>query len=370
LDSRHDDAGWSAVSRFVAILAGGSGTRLWPLSRADWPKQLLALLGDRSLVQATVDRVAPLVGPERTLVVTEASHADQLREQLPELPAENILVEPTRRGTAAAVGLGAVTIAARDPGATMASLHSDAAVVDGDEFRACLTASFELAESDDWLVTMGVRPTSPHTGMGYIEVVPEIGTYNGRVAHEALRFVEKPSRETAERFIEQGFVWNPGMFVWRTSVVLQEFARWLPAISAGLREIGDAIATPGAMETLRSVYPRIPVETIDFGIMERADRVATIPASFGWSDVGSWGELYLIAPKDDAGNVVRGQHVGIDTQGVLLHGADRPVFTIGVHDLVIVDLPDALLICSRAEAERVKALVEQLQADGSWKHLT
>jgi len=358
------------VSRYVAILAGGSGSRLWPLSRARMPKQLLGLLGERSLVQATVDRVAPLVGPEHILIVTEASHAEQLRDQLPELPAKNILVEPTRRGTAAAVGLGAVTIAARDPGATMASLHSDAAVIDGEEFRACLTAAFELAEADDWLVTMGARPTSPNTGMGYIEVGPEIGTFNGRVAHHALRFVEKPNRETAERFIEQGFVWNPGMFIWRTSVVLDEFDRLLPAISAGLGTIGEAIPTAGAADTLQAVYPRLPVETIDFGIMERASRVATIPASFGWSDVGSWGELFLIAPKDEAGNVIRGEHVGIDTQGVLVHGTDRPVFTIGVQDLVIVDLPDALLICNRTDAERVKALVEQLQADPAWKPLT
>ncbi len=358
------------MSRYVAILAGGSGTRLWPLSRANVPKQLLALLGERSLVQATVDRVIPLVGPEHVLIVTEASHAEQLRAQLPELPAQNILVEPTRRGTAAAVGLGAVMIAARDPSATMASLHSDAAVVDADEFRACLTAAFELAEADDWLVTMGVRPTSPHTGMGYIEVGPEIGAYNGRVAHRALRFVEKPDRETAGRFIGQGYVWNPGMFIWRTSVVLREFARLLPSIHAGLAEIASAMPTDGAAETLRRVYPTLPIQTIDYGIMERAERVATIPASFGWSDVGSWGELFLIAPKDADGNVVRGQHLGIDTRDALVHGTSRPIFTIGVRDLVIVDLPDALLVCNRADAERVKALVEQLQQDPSWKHLT
>ncbi len=357
------------MNRYVAILAGGSGTRLWPLSRSSVPKQLLALLGERSLVQATVDRVVPLVGPEHVLIVTEASHAEQLRAQLPELPEENILVEPTRRGTAAAVGLGAVTIAARDPGATMASLHSDAAVIDAEEFRTCLMAAYELAEADDWLVTMGVRPTSPHTGMGYIEVGPEIGTYNGRAAHQALRFVEKPKREAAERFVREGFVWNPGMFIWRTSVVLQEFARHLPAIHAGLSEIGAAISTAGASDTLQSVYPTLPVETIDFGIMERAERVATIPASFGWSDIGSWGELFLIAPKDAEGNVIQGQHVGIDTRDVLVHGADRPVFTIGVQDLVIVDLPDALLVCNRADAERVKVLVERLQAEGGWQHL-
>src|SRR5687767_12864196 len=228
--------GTCAVNRYVAILAGGSGTRLWPLSRSTLPKQLLPLLGDRSLVQATVDRVAPLVGHDHILIVTEASHADQLREQLPELPTENILVEPTRRGTAAAVGWGAAAIASRDPGASVASLHSDAAVTDPDEFRACLTAAFEVAEADDWLVTMGARPTSPHTGMGYIQVGPPIGTFNGRQVHRAERFVEKPDRATAERYMREGFVWNPGMFIWRVGVVLAEFERLLPPIYAGLSE--------------------------------------------------------------------------------------------------------------------------------------
>lgn len=357
------------MSRYVAILAGGSGTRLWPLSRSTSPKQLLALLGDRSLVQATVDRVAPLVPPERILIVTEASHADALRAQLPELPPENILVEPMRRGTAAAVGLAAVTIAGRDPAATMASLHSDHAVMDESEFRACLAAAFEVAESAEWLVTMGVRPTSPHTGMGYIQVGPAIGTFNGRLAHRALRFIEKPDRETAERLVRDGFVWNPGMFAWRVSVVLEAFRRFLPAIFDGLAEFARQQSTTADPATLAGIYGSLPVETIDYGVMERAERVATIPVSFGWSDIGGWAELFEIADKDTDGNAIRGEHVGLDTRRVFVYGAERPVFTIGVHDLVIIDLPDALLICDRRESERIKALVERLQADANWHHL-
>jgi mannose-1-phosphate guanylyltransferase len=267
------------------------------------------------------------------------------------------------------VGWGATAIASRDPTATMASLHSDAAVTDPDEFRRCLTAAFEVAEADEWLVTMGARPTSPHIGMGYIEVGPPIGTFNGRQVHRAKQFVEKPGREVAERYVREGFVWNPGMFIWRVSVVLAEFERLLPAIHAGLTEIGAAIGSPSAHEVLHRVYPGLPVETIDFGIMEKAARVATIPSSFGWSDIGSWGELFQIAPKDADGNVVRGNHFGVNTHGVLVHGTNKPVFTIGVEDLVVVDLPDALLICSRADSERVKTLVEQLQAENRWKEL-
>lgn len=351
------------VGDYVAILAGGSGTRLWPLSRSHRPKQLLKLLGDRSLVQATVDRVLPLVPAEQVLIVTEASHAADLREQLPELPSENILVEPARRGTAAAVGFAATVISHRDPDATMASLHSDAAVLDAPEFRRALTAAFEVARADAWLVTLGIKPSSPHTGMGYIQVGEPLGDFAGRPAHRAVRFVEKPDRATAERLITEGYVWNPGMFIWRVAVILGYFERLLPEAHAVLREIGDAIGTPREKSVLLERYPSIPPETIDYGIMERADRIATIPADFGWSDVGSWGELLLIAPRDAQGNVVRGDHLGIDTRRTLVYAEDRPVFTLGVEDLVIVSLPDAVFVCHRDRAEEVRRIVERLQAD-------
>src|SRR5581483_8912191 len=185
---------------------------------------------------------------------TEASHAEDVRAQLPEIPTENILVEPTRRGTAAAVGLAAAHIAHRDPAASMAPLHSDAAVADADEFGACLTAAFEVAESDDWLVTLGIRPTHPHTGMGYIQVGQPMGLFHGRHAFRAVRFVEKPDRATAEQFIRAGYVWNPGMFVWRVDVILREYARLLPDIADALIRIQQAIGTRSEAETLRDRY--------------------------------------------------------------------------------------------------------------------
>ena len=357
------------MSRFVAILAGGSGTRLWPLSRSHRPKQLLTLIGDRSLIQSTVDRVVPMVPPERILIITEASHADALRAQVPEIPAENVVVEPARRGTAAAVGLAATIIAHRDPEATMASLHSDAAVLDAEGFRKSLAAAFAVAEHDDWLVTLGITPSSPHTGMGYIEVGQPLGSFEGKLAYRVVRFVEKPNHETATRFVEQGYVWNPGMFIWRTRVILREFARLLPAIEAPLDMIGSSLDSPGFEAALAAHYPGIPVETIDFGIMERASQIATIPSDFGWSDVGSWGELLNIAPADPEGNVVRGGHLGIETARTLVYASDRPVFTLGVDDLVIVDLPDALLVCHRDRAEEVKRLVDRLHERDDWRSL-
>lgn len=354
------------MSEYVAILAGGSGTRLWPLSRSRAPKQVLPLIGDRSLVQATVDRVRPLVAPERILIVTEATHADELRKQLPEIPSANVLVEPARRGTAAAVGLAAVEIAHRDPGATMASLHSDAVVLDAQQFRQVLAAAFALAVSDPWLVTLGIRPASPHTGMGYIEVGPPIGSFLGCPAYRAIRFVEKPERLVAEQFVRDGYLWNPGMFIWRVEVILEEFARQLPEIHRWLMAIGAAFGAPDEAVVRREVYQRMPTQTIDYGIMERAGRIATIPSGFGWSDVGNWAELLEIAPQDSYGNFTRGDYLGVDTRHTLVYGSTKPVFTVGIEDVVIVDLPDVLLVCHRSQAERVKELVERLRADPQW----
>ena len=351
------------MSEYVAILAGGSGTRLWPLSRAQRPKQLLALFGDRSLVQATVDRVAPLVPYERIVVVTEASHAGALREQLPELPAENILVEPVRRGTAAAIGLAVQWISHRDPGAVMASLHSDHAVGDAEDFRSGLAAAFEVARADDWLVTLGIKPSSPHTGMGYIQVGEALGQFGGRQAHRALRFVEKPDRATAEKFIADGYVWNPGYFIWRIEVIRAAFAQLLPDIHAHLAVIGAAMGSADAERVLHQEYPKLRVETIDYGIMERAEQLATIPADFGWNDIGGWGELWEMSERDADGNLAHGDYVGLQSSGNLVWGSNKPVFTLGVEDLVIVDAPDALLVVPRARAEQLKLLIEQLQAD-------
>ena len=350
---------------YVVILAGGSGTRLWPLSRSRQPKQLLALHSDRSLLQSTFDRVAPLVSPERVLVMTERSHSDALREQLPDVPADNVIVEPARRGTAGALALAAAAIHRRDPNAVMASVHSDAYIDDAEEFRRTLAAAFAVADSTRHLVLMGIPPTSPATGLGYIEAGDDLADVDGYGVRKVVRFVEKPELERARRFAISGrHFWNPGVFVWRTDVILEEFGAYEPRIHDLVMQIGEHLGTPRQADTLAEIYPTVPEQTIDNGIMERSSRVAVIPARFKWSDIGSWGEIFEAMPRDDQGNVTRGEHLGLGTQNSLVFATSRRVATIGLDDVVIVETPDVVLVCPRNRVQDVKKLVEKLKVDG------
>jgi mannose-1-phosphate guanylyltransferase len=351
---------------FLVILAGGSGSRLWPLSRSHKPKQLLALVGDRSLLQSTFDRNVPLVPPERIIVMTEQSHADGIREQLPELPPENVIVEPARRGTAGSLGLAAAAIAERDPEAVMASVHSDAYIADAEEFRNTLSAAFAAAEKTKQLVLMGIEPSSPSTQLGYIEAAEKIDELDGYTVRKVARFVEKPELERARQFAKSGrHYWNPGVFVWRVEVILAELKRLQPRIHELVREIAASLATPQGAETLARVYPTVPIETIDVGVMEKSDRVAVVPARFPWSDIGSWAEIFDVLPRDADGNAVHGEHIGLGTRNTLVYSTSKPIATIGLSDMVVVETPDVILVCSRDRAADVKKMVENLQLDPS-----
>jgi mannose-1-phosphate guanylyltransferase len=355
---------------YVVILAGGSGSRLWPLSRSHRPKQLLALAGERSLLQATFDRNAALVPPERIIVMTEQSHDDGIREQLPELPPENIIVEPARRGTAGSLGLAAAIIHERDPEAVMASVHSDAHIADADEFRRTLSAAFAAAEKTGQLVLMGIEPTSPSTQLGYIEGGENLDEIDGYTVRKVARFVEKPDIGRARQFATSGrHYWNPGVFVWRTQVILEEFARLAPRIHEVITQIARDLRTPTGPDTLARLYPTVPVDAIDTGIMEKSDRVAVVPARFPWSDIGSWGELFEMLPRDDDGNATHGEHVGLGTRDTLVFATSRRVATIGLTDMVIVETPDVVLICPRERAQDVKKLVESMALDAQFKDL-
>lgn len=342
---------------YVSILAGGSGTRLWPLSRKRRPKQMLALLSDRSLIQETVDRVAPLVPMDHVYVVTERSQAADIRAQLPELPAENLIAEPVQRGTAGAIALAALTIRRRAPTAVMASLHSDHLIPDAEAFRRALVAAVRHARRGERLMTLGVTPTFASTQLGYVQLGEPLGEEDGLAVYAVRRFVEKPDRQRARAYVDSGeYLWNSGLFVWRVDTILECFEQLLPDILAPLSRAGPA--------EIEQVYPTIPQETIDVGIMERATKVGVVPASFGWSDIGSWAELLDALPKGEDGNVVRGQHLGLDSRRSLIYAGSRLVATIGVEDLIVVETPDAVLVCPRSRAQDVKKLVERLQAEG------
>jgi mannose-1-phosphate guanylyltransferase len=343
----------------VAILAGGEGTRLWPLSRSSRPKQLLQLGGERTLIQQTADRLRPLVEAEQILIVTERSHAADLRAQLPELPDSSIVVEPTRRGTAAALLLAALHVNARAPGATWASVHSDAFITDDDEFRRTLAAAVEAAADGEHLVTTGIEPRFPATGYGYIQQGEELRRVQGFSLRRVVRFVEKPNLETARSYLRSGdYLWNPGVFVWKNTTLLEAFKEHQPQIYATL--------SSAPLERIDEVYPEARRESIDVGIMEPARNVATIPARFGWSDIGSWAELWELLQRDEAGNVALGggRVLTAESQRNLVYANGRAVALVGVEDLVVIETDDAVFVCPRERAQDVRLIVRQLQSEG------
>jgi mannose-1-phosphate guanylyltransferase len=315
------------------------------------------------LLQEAQDRLLPLIPAERILVATNREHLAEVARELPDVPAENILGEPEGRGTAAAIGLAAIHLQRRDPSATMVVVTADHLIAKRDVFRAALTAAAEVA-SAGWLVTLGIEPSYPETGYGYVERGQALPGVAQLPTYRVARFVEKPSRERAEMFVQAGtYSWNSGMFIWQVSRILEEMQRHMPALFAGLTAIGQSLDAPDAAEAFPRLWSTLPKETIDYGIMEKADRVAVLPVDIGWSDVGSWAAVYDVLPHDENGNAVVGPHLGVDTKATLIHNPDgkRLIATIGLDDVIVVDAGDVVLICPRSRAQDVRKLVALLQ---------
>lgn len=356
---------------YALIMAGGGGTRLWPMSRQDKPKQLLPLVEDDSMFAATVKRLAPLFTPDRIYVVTGRSYFDRLHEDAPEIPVENFVVEPYGRDTGPAAALGVTVIQKRDPEATIAILTADHHISRKEDFRRVLTSGYHLAQ-EGYIVTLGISPSYPATGFGYIRRGEQLKDIDGFSCYTSLGFTEKPNAEKALAFLASGeYSWNSGMFIWTAKQAMSEFQRQQPQMYEQFVEISKGVDTPEFEEKLGTLWVNIRNISLDFAIMENAQRIAVIPVDIGWNDVGSWGALYEVLKLDKMGNHYKGKspvRLFEDTKNTLVY-SDKLTVTIGVEDIVIVETADALLICHKDRTQDVKEVVNHLLTTKNYKYL-
>ncbi|HET9312368.1 MAG TPA: mannose-1-phosphate guanylyltransferase/mannose-6-phosphate isomerase, partial [Nitrospira sp.] len=359
---------------YPVIMAGGSGTRFWPLSRQLFPKQLLKIIGDETLIQQTMRRVVTGAPPQRVMISTNPPQAESIRVQLSEWKdalKDNFVLEPEARNTAPAIALVALELLRRDPEAVMLVVPADHIVKGQKDFDAAVDLAAELAVQG-LLVTFGIKPIRPETGYGYIKpdikrVLGKRGTLKG---YRVGRFVEKPNAVKAAQYLKAGdYYWNSGMFVWRAATIVEEIRRHQPALAQGIEQIGRLIEQNAARAAIDEEYRRLPSISIDTGVMEKSDKAAMVPVAFNWSDVGSWGSLDEVAAKDKAGNIIGGRVVDIDSQRSVVYGDRRVVATIGLADMVVVDTPDATLVCPKSRAQDVKRIVDILKQQGAPEHL-
>jgi len=352
---------------YIVILAGGSGTRFWPLSRTVRPKQLISITGDRSMLQRTVERVLPLK-PKRILIITNRVQAEETERQLAQyrkIPID-VIAEPSAKNTAPAIGLAATIIAAHDPEGVMVVLPADHFIKDEQALQQTLVDAAQAARKG-YLVTLGIMPSRPETGYGYIEADMEL---RGSGPFPVRRFVEKPPLDEAVRYLDAGnYFWNSGMFIWRADTILAEIGAYLPELLASLSKItftNDVWELSDLDEQIAAVYGSVASVSIDYGIMEKSSRVQVVPVEMGWSDVGSWSSLPEVVEADDSGTVCvnANGHVSLDSSGCLIYVDAKVVATVGVHNLIVVSTPDALLICDRERAQDVKKVVEELARRG------
>ena len=341
------------------IMAGGLGTRFWPKSRKKHPKHLLQVFDEKTLIQSTVERLDPLIKHEDIYVVSTRGQVAEIRKQLPMLPEANFIIEPKGKNTAPCIGLAALFMQHRDPEEVMVVLPADHQIVNRDVFQKTLQAGATVACDSEHIITIGIEPNYPATGYGYIQVHDEVRCIDGLSLSQIKTFAEKPDLETARRFLKSGdFLWNSGIFIWRISTILAELEENLPQLYDGLMEIKSVLGTPAQEETIERVYCQIRSVSIDYGVMENARNVHVMKGLFGWNDLGSWDEIYKLSPKDEQGNVLRGDHLARNSTGCFVDAPGKCVALLGVENLIVVDTGDALLVCPRDLAQDVKDVVE------------
>jgi len=358
---------------YAVIMAGGRGERFWPQSRQARPKHLLPIVGDAPMVTQTMMRLEGLMPPEQIFILTNVEHVAAIRAACPAIPAEQIVGEPVGRDTAAAAALAALLVRRRDPDGVLALLPADAAIHNAAGFRATLGAAFATAAQQEAIITIGVKPSYPATGYGYLQCGKKLGDQTGQPWFKVEKFVEKPDLPTAERYLaEGGYFWNVGMFISRASVLHAAFQQYAPAIAAGMQDmqtqLGRGIALP---EVLSVAYPGLPKISVDYAVMEKAGNVAVFEAAFDWDDVGEWPALVRHATADAAGNVARGEVALHDSsENIVISEGGHLIALLGVKDLVVVHTPDATLVCPKSRAQDLKKLLQNVAAKpGSAKWL-
>ncbi len=356
---------------YALILAGGGGTRLWPMSRREKPKQMQPLIGERTMFKTSVKRLAPLFPPERVYISTASQYVDDLQREVPDIPAENYIVEPSARNNAAAVGLAMTVIHQHDPDAVIAMLTSDHYIGSVEKFRTVLQTAGDIAREGK-IVTLGIAPDHPSTGFGYIQQGERLGERNGFEYFRAERFTEKPDVVRATQFIASGkYSWNSGMFIWTAERALNEFQQQQTAMYDLFQQLRPTIGTDAYDSTLRLIWESMPRLSIDYAVMEEADEMVVIPVEIGWNDVGTWSSLYDVLPRDKFGNCGKDdsseQRVVLDTRDTLIY-TDKLAVAIGVQDIIVVETDDVIMVCHKSRAQDVREIVSYLRENGKEKY--
>lgn len=355
---------------YAVIMAGGKGTRFWPRSRQKRPKQLLNLVGQRSMLQQTVARISTLLPFENILVVAGEAHGTEVRNQLAELPEENIILEPVGRNTAACIGLAALVVEHRDPSAVMLVLPADHLITDEDLFLASLGAAVAMARRQPALITLGIRATSPETGYGYIEAAEQVDTVQNHSFYKVSSFHEKPDWKGAKKFLQAGnFYWNSGMFVWQVGAILKALKSYLPGLFADLQELQPYMDSAELEGGIARIYPDLESISIDYGVMEKANNVVMLPADFGWNDLGTWASMAQIWPKDEQHNAFLGNVMAQESRGNVVYSRQKLCVLLGVDDLIVVDTDEALLVCPVSRAQDIGKILDLMRQKGMEEYL-